>query len=91
MVIWIDWSLDSHREMLRRMDLAKMTGRAGIMMQVWDWLQDGLLILSIGSLLGILAGCIDISEGFLSDFREGFCRTDFTLNKNFCCYGLDGK
>jgi H+/Cl- antiporter ClcA len=35
--------------------------------------------------LGTLAGCIDVVEGFLHDFKSGICFTDLYLSKQKCC------
>lgn len=48
-------------------------------------------MLAVGIAAGIVAGGSDIASQWLGDIKEGYCDTAFYLNRNFCCWGLDGR
>jgi chloride channel 3/4/5 len=50
-----------------------------------DILIDGIVLVTTGAVLGTLAGCIDVVEGFLHDFKSGICFTDLYLSRQKCC------
>lgn len=58
---------------------------------MYDWVQGWVVVLAVGIAAGIVAGGSDIASQWLGDIKEGYCDTAFYLNKNFCCWGLEGK
>lgn len=58
---------------------------------IYDWVQGWVVVLAVGIAAGIVAGGSDIASQWLGDIKEGYCDTAFYLNRNFCCWGLDGK
>jgi len=40
---------------------------------------------------GLLAAFIAISSDWISDIKEGHCKSGFYLNRKFCCWGNPGK
>jgi hypothetical protein len=74
----IDWNSDLARERERRRTLTKLTGFDGILSRIWDLIIDAILLIFIGSLLGLIAGFIDISEMWVVHLSRGF-----KINKGF--------
>lgn len=69
----------------------RQPGVAGQIAVIYDWVQGWVVVLAVGIAAGIVAGGSDIASQWLGDIKEGYCDTAFYLNKNFCCWGLDGK
>lgn len=57
---------------------------------MYDWIQGWVVVLAVGIAAGIVAGGSDIASHWLGDIKEGYCDTAFYLNRNFCCWGLEG-
>ena len=71
-------------------------GLLGYVRQLVDAGHIWVVLIITGIAVGVLAACIDIASNWLGDIKTGFCKTGdeggrFYLNKNFCCWGYDGK
>ena len=79
--------------------LRSLKGIRGWVKNAWDSMQGWLIMFMIGMLfflfhfkfsLGIASGSVaaamDISTKWLSDLKSGFCRSDYLLNRTFCCW-----
>jgi chloride channel 3/4/5 len=38
-----------------------------------------------------IAWAIDVVQEWMSDLKQGYCTTNWRYNKQFCCWGLQGK
>ncbi|KAJ3322054.1 hypothetical protein HDV06_003655 [Boothiomyces sp. JEL0866] len=85
----IDWTLDSQKERERQQEIGKLTGYSGFLIKLFEMCQESFIIILVGSITGLFAGFIDITEGWLSNMREGYCTEGFYLNKKFCCWLQD--
>lgn len=61
------------------------------MTRLFYWLQTWLIVILIGMSTGITAGFIDIAAEWLSDIKDGYCKEGIYLNKNFCCWDIQGE
>ena len=73
-------------ERTRIYNLRRLAGSWGTWSRVWDASQSWILVILVGSCTGWLAACIDISEQWMSDLKNGYCSSEFYLDKHFCCY-----
>ena len=92
----IDWIFEYTKERQRlRLLRARARGWLGQLEQLWDASQIWLVLVATGVASGILASCINIASNWLEDLKGGYCRQGpgggrFYLNREFCCWGLDG-
>jgi chloride channel 3/4/5 len=54
---------------------------------LFDASQAWLIVAFVGVATGVIAVFIAIVEEWLSDSKLGYCRSDFYLNRKFCCWG----
>ncbi|GMM32811.1 Gef1 protein [Saccharomycopsis crataegensis] len=48
-----------------------------------------LCLTLIGVLIGTIAAALTIVTEYLNNIKNGYCSTNFYLNRNFCCWGED--
>ncbi|CCJ29114.1 unnamed protein product [Pneumocystis jirovecii] len=82
----IDWVDENTKERDRKQTIRKLRGIWGKIYQFWDFSQLWVIIITTGISIGVISGFIDIVSGWLSDIREGYCKSGFYLNRNFCCW-----
>jgi chloride channel 3/4/5 len=85
-----DWIHDFAQERQRIRKLQRQPGLAGQIAVIYNWIQGWVVVLAVGITAGIVAGGSDIASQWLGGVKEGYCATAFYLNRNFCCWGLDG-
>lgn len=51
--------------------------------------QSWLVLALTGTVIGLIAACLNIITQWLADIKTGHCRDSFYLNKAFCCWGED--
>jgi chloride channel 3/4/5 len=95
----IDWVQDASREHRRKFEKQKhmhadATSKLG-MVQRWLWetydaTQGWIVVSLIGACIGLNAACLNILTEFLGDIKSGYCSRSWYLNKEFCCWGIDG-
>ncbi|CAG8728961.1 15483_t:CDS:10, partial [Dentiscutata erythropus] len=87
----IDWIHDFAKERARQKKLRQQKGIAGQLRRIFDAMEGWIVVLAVGVISGILAAVIDITTEWLSDIREGYCKTGFYLNRKNCCWGYDNR
>lgn len=92
----IDWIFEYAKERQRlRVLRASASGLMGSLRQMADSSQIWILLVFTGIATGILAASMDVVSDWLADLKTGICTAGdgggrFYLNKQFCCWGLDG-
>lgn len=84
----IDWIHDSVKHSLRTRRLRnriKTDGIRGVIANLWDGSQGWLLVTLVGFFTACIAFIIISSEMLLFDLKEGYCSTNPSLAKRFCC------
>lgn len=84
----IDWIHDSLKHSLRTRRLRnriKTDGLRGLIANLWDGSQGWLLVTLVGFFTACIAFLIISSEMLLFDLKEGYCSTNPSLAKRFCC------
>ena len=83
----IDWPLELAKDRQRQKQLKSEKWQS-----FWHWLKFRLdsgsgwfCVMLVGIFTGITAAFIDVSEGWLSDFKLGFCVDKFWLDHEHCC------
>uniref|UniRef100_A0AC35EV14 Chloride channel protein n=1 Tax=Panagrolaimus sp. PS1159 TaxID=55785 RepID=A0AC35EV14_9BILA len=83
----IDWPLELAKDRQRQKTLKSEKWQS-----FWHWLKFRLdsgsgwfCVMLVGIFTGITAAFIDVSEGWLSDFKLGFCVDKFWLDHEHCC------
>ena len=93
----IDWIFEYTKERQRlRVLQSNAKGLLGYAVQLVDASQIWLVLIATGLAAGVLAAGIDIASDWLGDLKTGYCKSGpeggkFYLNREFCCWGLDGK
>lgn len=82
----IDWVDENTKERCRKEKLRKLKGIRGKSARFWEFNQVWFIIIATGISIGVISGFIDIVSGWLSDIREGYCKSGFYLNNIFCCW-----
>ncbi|KAG5439908.1 hypothetical protein PCANB_000190 [Pneumocystis canis] len=82
----IDWVDENTKERRRKQAIRELRGIRGKIIRFWDFSQVWIIIIATGISIGVISGFIDIVSGWLSDIREGYCRSGFYLNRDFCCW-----
>ncbi|VEU22581.1 DEKNAAC103374 [Brettanomyces naardenensis] len=55
--------------------------------RLWITFQEWLALTLIGTIIGSIAGSLNIVSEWLGDLKAGYCSNGFYLNKDFCCWG----
>lgn len=93
----IDWIYEyaKERQRLRKL-LSGSQGITGTLKQLADASHVWLVLIATGISVGFCAAGINIASDWLGDTKQGYCRTGddggrFYLNRQFCCWGHDGR
>lgn len=83
---WVEDELDEQKQ--RLLKLKHITNKGNnfkdkILSQVSNW----LVLASMGVVIGLIAGSLNIITSFLSSARIGHCKRGFYLSEAFCCWG----
>lgn len=93
----IDWIFEYAKERQRLKNLLSGShGLAGTLKQLADASHVWFVLIATGIAVGFAAAAINIASDWLGDIKQGFCKTGddggrFYLNRQFCCWGHDGK
>ncbi|EMR11762.1 hypothetical protein PNEG_00194 [Pneumocystis murina B123] len=87
----IDWVDENTKERYRKEKLRELKGIRGKAIRFWEFNQVWFIIVATGISIGVISGFIDIVSGWLSDIREGYCKSGFYLNHIFCCWIPDDE
>ncbi|CAG8542451.1 10114_t:CDS:10 [Cetraspora pellucida] len=85
----IDWIHDFAKERARQRILRQQNGLVGQLRLIFDAMEGWIVVLAVGVISGILAAVIDVTSEWLSDIKEGYCKTAFYLNRKNCCWGYN--
>lgn len=102
----IDWIQDAIIERNRRVRNARKLhttyrgyGSRGEAMLVWLWSrlrvlvnggQSWFVVSLVGMCIGVNAALISIVTAWLSDLKMGYCSDGWWLNRQFCCWEIEG-
>lgn len=80
----------------KRLLYSKGQGLLGHLQQILDGSHVWVVLVTTGITVGLIAACIDIATNWLGDLKLGYCKGDqganqFYLNRQFCCWGHEGK
>lgn len=67
-------------------NLRSSPGFEGKLRQLFDGSQAWIIVSLIGISAGITAAFIVITADWLNDLRSGYCKTNWYLNRRFCCW-----
>lgn len=93
----IDWIFEYTKERQRkRLLYSGNQGIVGYARRLLDASNVWLILIATGISVGIIAACIDVASDWLGDLKTGYCKNGpgggkFYLNRNFCCWGHDGR
>lgn len=59
-------------------------------MKTGDAAQAWILVTIIGTVVAVIAWCIDVVQEWMSDLKQGYCSNNWLLNRNFCCWETKG-
>ncbi|KAI0243796.1 glycerol ethanol, ferric requiring protein, partial [Massospora cicadina] len=85
----VDWVADINQSRVQayKSRETRLEGRLDRrVMGVYEAAQSWLVVLLVGVAVGSLAAAIDITSTWLSDLKFGVCRSDWYLNRKFCCW-----
>ncbi|KAJ1956113.1 hypothetical protein EC988_001521 [Linderina pennispora] len=83
----IDWIYETAKARRNRSSVVgQARGWRGRLKVVWNASQSWMVLLAVGVFVGVLATCIAVSAQWLTDIKNGHCRTGFHLNRRFCCW-----
>lgn len=83
---WVEDELEEHKK--RIIKVQTVSNRAATFKdKVLSTTKTWLVLASMGILIGLIAGCLNIITAWLASIRLGHCSHDFYLNKTFCCWG----
>ncbi|OZJ04144.1 hypothetical protein BZG36_02843 [Bifiguratus adelaidae] len=82
----IDWIHDYIKERVRLRKLRAKKGVRGRLMNLWDASQAWILVFIIGVITACIAAAVNIVQEWASDLKEGYCRTSWQWNRQFCCW-----
>ncbi|ORE01231.1 hypothetical protein BCV72DRAFT_81745 [Rhizopus microsporus var. microsporus] len=82
----IDWIHDRIKEGIRKRKLRHIHGAKGRLMKTGDAAQAWILVTIIGTVVAVIAWCIDVVQEWMSDLKQGYCSSNWLLNRNFCCW-----
>ncbi|KAJ1655432.1 hypothetical protein IWQ61_004819 [Dispira simplex] len=82
----IDWAHDMAAAQQQQRALEQHISGWGILALAFNAAQSWIVVSVVGISLGFLASFIDISYEWLSDYRQGYCKTGFYLNQRYCCW-----
>lgn len=81
---WVEDGLEEHKKRLsKHKNAQKNTFRENIASLALNW----VVLASMGIIIGLIAGCLNIITAWLAGVRVGRCSSNFYLNKTFCCWG----
>ena len=83
----IDWMHDSIVDTLRVRDLRARKDLRGRILAWFDAAQGWILVAIVGCLTACVAFFVNVSETFVFDFKEGYCKQAWYFSKKKCCYG----
>ncbi|KAF2664502.1 hypothetical protein BT63DRAFT_448491 [Microthyrium microscopicum] len=81
----IDFLHDLIKDTYRRRYIKSLPGLQGLLTSRLDALSGWLAVALIGLLTGFVAYIIDVSEATISDFKFGYCSSNYLLSKELCC------
>lgn len=83
---WVEDELEEHKK--RIIKLQSVSGHGvSLKDRVLSTTKTWLVLASMGIVIGLIAGCLNIITAWLASIRLGHCSHNFYLNKTFCCWG----
>lgn len=86
-----DWIHDRIKEGVRLRKIRNVPGLRGQWIKAKDASQAWILVILIGVAVAGIAWAIDVVQEWMSDLKQGYCTTNWRYNRQFCCWGLQGK
>ncbi|KAF4785698.1 voltage gated chloride channel [Colletotrichum scovillei] len=84
----IDWLRDLTKDSSRARRLRARPGIRGTAVRWFDQCQGWIAAAVIGALTALVAFVVDVSVATVSDWKEGYCRTNVFLDRGRCCWGV---
>ncbi|KAG0192614.1 hypothetical protein DFQ28_008490 [Apophysomyces sp. BC1034] len=83
----IDWIHDRIKEGLRLRKLRDQTGWRGRLENAKDASQAWIIVILTAIIVAGTAWFTDVAQELMTDWKQGYCTTKWTYNRNFCCWG----
>lgn len=83
---WVEDELDEQKQRLLKVKHISSRGnnfRDKMLSQTFNW----VVLASMGIVIGLIAGTLNIVTSFLASIRMGHCKGAIYLNESFCCWG----
>ncbi|OHE97240.1 voltage gated chloride channel [Colletotrichum orchidophilum] len=84
----IDWLRDLTKDSARARRLHAQPGIRGTAARWFDQCQGWIAAAVIGTLTALVAFVVDVSVATVSDWKEGYCKTNVLLDRGRCCWGV---
>jgi len=80
-----DWVHDSIADSYRVKQLRARKDFYGRLGVLFDGAQGWILSAVVGFSVAVIAYCVNIAEGTVFDFKDGYCSTNWTFRERACC------
>ncbi|KAI1849573.1 hypothetical protein JX265_013579 [Neoarthrinium moseri] len=81
----IDWLRELVKDSARLREVHSRGGIRGRFGSWWDSAQGWVAAALIGLLTALVAFCVDVAVGLISDWKEGYCTRGILLDRRSCC------
>ncbi|KAH9812266.1 chloride channel [Melampsora americana] len=91
----IDWVQDSFVERSKRRSENEWTNHSSSLstwfLKLYEAAQTWLVLVLVGTAIGLNAAFISIITAWLSDLKMGYCQQGWWLNQKFCCWEIEAN
>ncbi|CAG8445792.1 5586_t:CDS:10 [Diversispora eburnea] len=87
----IHWIHDYVKERVRVRKLYSLKGFRGYLKTTCDSAQGWILVFLIGIVTAFFAAVVDVAAEWGSELKEGYCKENIQLKKEFCCKDVSEK
>ncbi|XP_047126232.1 H(+)/Cl(-) exchange transporter 5 isoform X1 [Hydra vulgaris] len=88
----IDWSRDRMRDRMRLRKVSKLKNEGNTLNKVkgfYDALSGWLIVFIVGVTTGLFGSIIVITSEWVTDLKEGVCKSQILFNKQTCCWNAE--
>ncbi|KAL2067297.1 hypothetical protein VTL71DRAFT_1721 [Oculimacula yallundae] len=81
----IDWLHDLIKDSYRHRTIKAQKSFMGRLLRLWDSCQGWVAASMIGILTALVAFCVDVAEATISDYKVGYCSSNYFQSREACC------